>query len=222
MPAMQQPPDSDPTADPAAAMGDTTNAPGDTSRDYIAVVSGLPRSGTSLMMQMLVAGGLPALSDDRRAADESNPRGYLEHEAVKRLKDDATLLDNARGRCVKVIHALLRHLPPAHAYRVVFMQRDIDEVVRSQAAMLERDGKAGAKLSAAQLTAVFARQRDEALAWIARQPNMTLLEVDHREAVTQPQAVAGRVDTFLGGGLDTDAMAACADASLYRSKATGT
>src|SRR5262245_20267166 len=107
----------------------------------IIVVSGLPRSGTSLMMQMLDRGGIPAVTDRLRAADEDNPRGYYEFEAVKRTKQDASWLPAARGRAVKLVSSLLYDLPNSEAYRVLFMQRDMDEVLESQEKMLARLGR---------------------------------------------------------------------------------
>ena len=102
----------------------------------IVVVSGLPRSGTSLMMQMLQAGGMPLLTDGRRAADGDNPKGYCEFEPAKRLKDDASWLGAAEGRAVKLVSALLFDLPPERRYRVIFMTRDLDEVLASQRDLL--------------------------------------------------------------------------------------
>src|SRR6185295_16167693 len=114
--------------------------------DFVTVVSGLPRSGTSLMMQMLSAGGMSALTDEKRTADESNPRGYFEFEPVKRLRADQAWLGEARGRVVKIIHLLLRELPADGrlAYRVIFMKRPLDEILASQRVMLEREGKKSA------------------------------------------------------------------------------
>ena len=113
---------------------------------FVTVVSGLPRSGTSLMMQMLAAGGVELLIDQIRRADADNPRGYFELEAVKRTRQDASWLDDAAGKAVKVIHLLLRDLPDDREYRVVMMSRDLDEVLASQQAMLARSGKKGANL----------------------------------------------------------------------------
>ena len=141
--------------------------------DFITVVSGLPRSGTSLMMQMLHAGGLPALTDGLRTADENNLRGYFEYEPVKRLRSDRSWLPQARGHAVKIIHLLLRELPldGTLQYRIVFMQRPIEEVIASQHSMLAREGKAGA--DAAVLKKAFEGQLAQLHAWLAQQPGMT-------------------------------------------------
>ena len=115
--------------------------------DYITIVSGLPRCGTSLMMQMIDAGGLRALTDEARAPDEDNPRGYYELEAVKRTNQDPSWLDAAGGKVVKMAYLLLYDLPADRSYRVVFMKRDLREVVQSQAAMLARRQAQGADLT---------------------------------------------------------------------------
>ncbi|MBX7106216.1 MAG: sulfotransferase [Gemmataceae bacterium] len=186
--------------------------------DFVTVVSGLPRSGTSLMMQMLVAGGLPALTDSQRSADESNPRGYLEYEPVKQLRTDRSWLPQARGHAVKIIHLLLRELPVVAGldYRVVFMQRPLDEVLASQTAMLRRDGKAAG--NPAILRPAFEKQLAQVEAWLATRGDMTVLPVSYHRVVSDPLAVAGEVRTFLGMSLDIDAMARAVDPSLYRER----
>src|SRR5512135_2888827 len=125
--------------------------------DWVTIVSGLPRSGTSLMMQMLQAGGLSLLTDQRRTADKHNPRGYFEYEAVKQTGADVSWLEKAGGRAVKVIHLLLRHLPADRQYRVIFMLRDLREVVASQRAMLKDSGRTGALIPDDKLAGVFER-----------------------------------------------------------------
>src|SRR5687767_12088310 len=136
---------------------------------FVTVVSGLPRSGTSLMMQMISAGGIPALTDEVRTADEDNPRGYLEFERVKRIKQDTSWLDEARGKVVKMVHLLLYDLPLDRPYRVVFMRRNLDEVLASQRKMLERQGKQGAQIPEAQLRKVFEDQVKKVTTWMATQ-----------------------------------------------------
>jgi hypothetical protein len=113
----------------------------------IVVVSGLPRSGTSMMMQMLEAGGLPILTDGERVADADNPRGYYEYAPAKRLMTDRTWLPAADGKAVKIVAQLLPYLPPApHRFRVIFMKRDLGEVLASQQVMLANLNKTGARL----------------------------------------------------------------------------
>src|SRR5882724_8514008 len=121
----------------------------------IVIVSGLPRSGTSLMMQMLQAGGMPLLIDDRRPADADNPNGYWEYEPVKRLQQDNSWIPKAEGKAVKVVSALLQYLPPQYTYKIIFMQRSLQEVLASQAVMLQRRGTQGSKADDTTLATVF-------------------------------------------------------------------
>lgn len=187
--------------------------------DYATVVSGLPRSGTSLMMQMLHAGGLPVLADQLRVADESNPRGYFEYEPVKRLRADRSWLPQARGRAVKIIHLLLRDLllDGSMRYRIVFMQRPLEEVLASQQAMLQREGKATA--DPAVLRRAFESQLAQLHGWLAAQPDVQVLRVDHQRVIAEPLAVADTLCGFLGLDLDRAAMASAVDPSLHRQRA---
>jgi hypothetical protein len=187
--------------------------------DTVTIVSGLPRSGTSLMMQMLEAGGMPLLTDGVRRPDESNVRGYYEYEPVKRTHMDAAWVADAVGRAVKVIHLLLPHLPDACAYRVVFMKRDLDEVVRSQAVMLERAEKRGARLSDDQLRAIYASQYEKTDAWLRDRPNISAHTVSYNDLIATPEPVIEALVAFLGGGLDAAAMRAAIDPDLYRRRA---
>ena len=167
--------------------------------DFVTVVTGLPRSGTSMMMQMLDVGGLPVLTDGQRAADEDNPRGYLELDKTKSFAHNSWLAD-AKGKAVKVIAQLLEHLPQEND-RLIFMQRDLSEIVRSQRTMLQRSRKQGARLADEQLKDVFSKQLlciDKMLE--ARE--IQLLRISYRACVESPQAVAAEVNRFLGGGLD--------------------
>ena len=187
-------------------------------RTFIAVVSGLPRAGTSLLMQMIAAGGIPALTDQIRQADDDNPRGYWEFEAVKRTAQDPSWLADAAGKVVKMVFRLLYDLPSDRQYRVVFTERKLDEVLASQRAMLQRQGKQGASLSDAQLSRVFATQVEQCLAWLARQSNFALLKVNYNELVREPRFYAEQLDKFLGPGLDVSAMVAAVDPALYRQR----
>lgn len=185
---------------------------------FLTVVSGVPRSGTSLMMSMLAAGGLEPLKDDRRGADEDNPRGYFEFEAVKRLKQDASWVAGAVGKAVKVVHVHVRDLPRTGiAYRVVLMKRDMGEVLRSQRKMLARRGQKGGDLSDERTVALYAKAVADLEAWMAAEPAFSVLPVDFGPLVRAPGPAVAAVNRFLGGGLDEAAMAACADPSLYRS-----
>jgi len=187
----------------------------------LTIVSGLPRSGTSVMMQMLEAGGLPALTDGLRLPDEDNPRGYYEFEPVKQIKRDASWLKSAAGRVVKMVHLLLTELPVdvGRQYRVVMMRRNLREVLDSQARMLLRHNRAGAGLPPDQLMKTYEEQLRKVTAWLAAHPqSFKMLEVNYNRLIADPHAVAADVNRFLGGKLDEAAMAAAVDPSLYRNR----
>ncbi len=186
----------------------------------IVIVSGLPRSGTSLMMQMLAAGGVPIMTDALRVADASNPRGYFELEAVKKLRADKDWLDGACGHAIKIIHLLLRELPTdgGFTYRVLFMERTLPEVLASQRKMLERAGKPAA--DDAMLTKVFTDQLAQAKEWMHAHDCFSFLPVEHRRLLTEPELVAAEIARFLGRDLNLAAMAAAVDPALYRERQT--
>jgi len=190
------------------------------SRSFIAVVSGLPRSGTSLMMQMLTAGGIPPLTDALRTADDDNPRGYFELEKVKQLRQDKSWIPQARGKVVKIIHLLLMELPADQDYRVVFMQRDLNEITKSQSVMLERSGKAGAAMSADKLAGIYTAQLATVKKWLADRSSFKVLEVPYSDLIANPLKHAKSINIFLGGSLDESAMVAAVDPNLYRNRAT--
>ena len=190
-------------------------------RRPVIVVSGLPRSGTSLAMQMIHAGGVEAVTDGQRASDEDNPRGYFEFERVKQLRTDKSWLDAAEGKVVKVIHLLLAELPDDRPYRVVFMQRDLSEVVRSQSTMLARGGRAGGQLAPERLMAVYGQQLAGVDSWLAARPNFQVLRVPYASLVADPAAHASAMNAFLGGTLDEARMRAAVDPSLHRNRAVG-
>jgi hypothetical protein len=188
-------------------------------RDFVTIVSGLPRSGTSMAMQMIAAAGIPPLTDELRTADADNPRGYFEFERVKALRSDKAWLDDARGKVVKVIHMLVPELPDDRAYRVVFLDRDLREVVKSQSTMLGRSGKAGGGLPPERLMAVYEQQLKQVHAWLSARPNFSVLVVRHAELLRDAAAQASAMAEFLGGSLDVGAMAAAVDPSLHRNRA---
>jgi predicted AlkP superfamily phosphohydrolase/phosphomutase/tetratricopeptide (TPR) repeat protein len=183
----------------------------------IVIVSGLPRSGTSMMMQMLAASGLPVLADDRRAADQNNLRGYFEYEKVKTLQRDNAWLGEADGKALKVIVQLLPFLHRAHRYRIVFMERSLTEIVRSQETMLANLGRDQAG-EASLLVRTYRQQVARAKELLAQVGNAEILCVDYGETVADPAAQARRVNAFLGGKLDESAMAAAVDPGLYRQR----
>ena len=185
----------------------------------IVIVSGLPRSGTSMMMQLLEAGGLPVLTDQIRGADEDNPRGYYEFEPVKTVKVDPSWLDGAQGKVVKMVYRLLYDLPAGYQYSVVFMKRRLEEVIASQDEMLRRLGKGGGETDATQLTAIYNRELGQAEEWLSRQPNFSVLYVDYHDVLTDPERVVQDLNDFLGGALNTEAMLRVPDRSLHRQRA---
>jgi hypothetical protein len=182
----------------------------------IVIVSGLPRSGTSLMMQLLHAGGIAALTDHVRAPDPDNPRGYYEFERVKKVKEDDAWLPEARGKVVKMVSQLLFDLPPTERYRVVFMERDLDEVLDSQEKMLRRLGRPVAPRE--EMTRAFGLHLTRLHKWLAEQPNFAVLRVRYADVVAHAAEKVDRVNGFLGGRLDAVAARAAVDPSLYRNK----
>jgi hypothetical protein len=185
---------------------------------FVTIVSGLPRSGTSMMMQMIEAGGIPALTDHRRKQDEDNPKGYYEFEPVKKTRNDSSWVPAARGKVVKVIYSLLYDLPLEYEYRVIFMERNIYEVITSQKRMLQRSGKTGANLSDEKLAELFKGQLNKFEHWIHNHRCFALLPVNYSAIVKAPQLLAEKINIFLGGGLDTQAMVQAVDPALYRNK----
>jgi hypothetical protein len=187
-------------------------------RDVI-IVSGLPRSGTSMMMKMLMAGGVPLLTDGVRQANDDNPEGYFEFERVKQLdKGDVGWLDLAEGHAVKVISALLGHLPGSHAYRVIFMQRNLREILASQDKMLANLGQRQRSVDDLQLHAVFEKHLAQVKSLLSQRSNMRVLYVDHRAVLDDAAQAAQRVQAFLEQPLDCVAMARAVSARLYRNR----
>ena len=182
----------------------------------ITIVSGLPRSGTSLMMQMLAAGGMPILSDGERAADPDNPRGYFEWERIKQLPQDPACIDEAEGRAVKVISQLLFALPGRRSYQIVFMERPLSEIVVSQAEMIRRRGTSGAALSDAALIAGLQAHLNQVNAWLQHRPDIRLCRVQYHRVLRDPKGVSEIVQNFLQRSLDVTLMAQQIDLALYR------
>jgi hypothetical protein len=186
-------------------------------RTPIVVVSGLPRSGTSLMMQMLKAGGIELVTDGERGADDDNPRGYHEFERVKQLPADNRWLPDARGKAIKLISMLLFELPSTESYSVIFMERNLDEILASQARMLERRNEAS-HTENIELTKHFERHLERVQQWLSRHRNVKTLRVSYAETIKSPKRIASLVANFLGTDLDEAAMAATVDPLLYRNR----
>lgn len=191
-------------------------------KNFLTIVSGLPRSGTSMMMRMLETGGLPVLIDEIRTADDDNPNGYYEFEAVKQTKEDASWLEDSEGKVVKMVYRLLYDLPEDRTYYVLFMGRDLDEVLSSQRVMLERNGTGNDGISDDQMRMMFQMEIDKFFKWIADRPSFKMIRVDYNALMQDPAAELTKVNEFLGGGLDVEAMAATVDKSLYRNRKPST
>jgi hypothetical protein len=186
----------------------------------IIVITGLPRSGTSMAMKMLQAGGLPLLTDGARPPDESNPEGYFEFEPVKQLDKNGDLawLRGARGKGVKIISWLVTWLPETYDYRVIFMQRDLDEIIASQGAMLGRRGQPQGIEDPAAMRQIFARHLEQVHGFLAHRRCFSTLVVNYSEVIAQPQVEAKRFAQFLDRPIDVERMAAAVNPRLYRNR----
>jgi hypothetical protein len=172
-----------------------------------------------MAMAMLQAGGLAVVTDGLRAADASNPKGYFEFERVKELDKpgDHAWLAEARGKAVKIISFLLTYLPESYDYQVIFMRRDLDEIVASQNKMLEARGEArGAE--DARLKALYVEHLAQVERFLSRRDCFSTLMLDYANVLAAPAGEAARVNAFLGGTLDAERMAAVADRALYRNR----
>jgi LPS sulfotransferase NodH len=186
----------------------------------ITIVSGLPRSGTSLMMQMLVAGGMTPLSDGERAADIDNPRGYLEWARIKTLPNDPGCIAEAEDKVVKVISRLLFSLPAGHEYRVIFMQRPLPEVLASQDEMMQRRGTYKEGANPAAMAAAFEKHLREVRAWMESKPYVKTIRIAYHDTLRDPEPISRKIGEFLGIQLNLEAMVEQVDASLYRNRTT--
>lgn len=185
----------------------------------IYIVSGLPRSGTSMMMKMLEAGGLNILTDNIRTADDDNLQGYYEFERVKQLKEgDTVWVDEARGNVVKVISALLEHLPAGYQYKIIFMEREMLEILSSQRKMLERRGKPGNPAEDGKFAELYGKHLEKVKGWLSQQQNMEVLYVRYNDMLKAPEDYAAKVAAFLNVPLDQKAMSAVPQEQFYRQR----
>jgi hypothetical protein len=185
----------------------------------ITVVSGLPRSGTSMMMQVLAAGGVEPLTDGIRQPDEDNPLGYHEFDPAAKLAVDSSWVTQGRGKAVKIVAQLLPWLPRGEHYRVVFLRRDLREVVASQNAMLKRLNRGGAELDDEQLMATYRKQLEGVQRALAHRPDIAVFEVDYAELLTEPEPALGRLGAFLERSFDPGIAAGAIRPELRRQKA---
>jgi hypothetical protein len=189
------------------------------SDNEIVVVSGLPRSGTSMMMKMLNAGGIQPMTDELRKADVDNPKGYYEFERVKKLRaGDVEWLEEARGKVVKVISALLEYLPATYSYRVIFVQRNMQEVLASQKKMLAHRGEDATAGDDEAMAQMFESHLQKVYRWLEEQPSFSVLYVDYNQLLLDPEPWAQQINEFLSGALEVDRMAEVVDPKLYRNR----
>ena len=197
------------------------NKPDAARSEPIVVVSGLPRSGTSMMMKMLEAGGIPPLTDKLRTADNDNPKGYYEFERVKQMdKGDTGWVPQAQGKVVKVISALLKYLPSSYHYQVIFLRRHMSEILASQRKMLINRGEDPDKMDDAQMGMLFENHVRQVEKWLAQQSNIEVLYVHYSDVMADPLTAINSMSRFLGRDMDVRAMAEVVDPNLYRNRQT--
>ena len=189
-----------------------------TEKKPIVIVSGLPRSGTSMMMKMLAEGGLPILTDEVRAADDDNPNGYFELETVRKLKEgNFAWLKEADGKVVKVISALLENLPQQYSYKIIFMERALKEVLASQKKMLDHRGTIS-KVSDEEMEQQLHKHLSAIRPWLVRQPNIDVLYVNYNALISKPELFCERIEEFLESPLDQKKMFSVPTEKLYRNR----
>lgn len=186
----------------------------------ITIVSGMPRSGTSMMMQMLAAGGLEILTDNVRQNDENNPKGYLEYQKVKNLASDNSWIHEGQNKVVKVIAQLLQYLPANYQYKVIFMEREMEEIIQSQQIMLGKKSEVEKKIYPAALAETFKKQLEKTRSWLKAHPQFEVLYVQYTDVINNSEEVAENLTLFLDSDLDAKKMAKAVDQSLYRNKKT--
>jgi tetratricopeptide (TPR) repeat protein len=184
----------------------------------VIVVSGLPRSGTSMVMQMLDAGGVPIFTDDERKADENNPKGYFEHAKVKQLIRNTRWLSDATGKAVKIVLPLLYKIPLSYNYNVIFIMRDMDEIIESQHKMLVNRGMIKESGYAAGIDITYRRYLEKLKKWSSRNKNVNLLLINYKQTIENPESVANEIRSFLNLELDISKMVNTVVPELYRTK----
>ena len=171
-----------------------------------------------MVMRMLEVGGISPLTDDLRTADDDNPNGYYEFERVKKLNQgDTAWLSKARGKAIKVVAPLLLKLPSMYEYRVLFMRRKTEEILASQARMLEHRGEQK-KVDDNTLAVLFQQHIENIQTWMSNQSNFRCLVVDYNAMFTNSGHQIDQMKGFLGGQLNGDAMVAVCDPGLYHQR----
>ncbi|HZX48043.1 MAG TPA: sulfotransferase [Nitrospirota bacterium] len=184
------------------------------------IVTGLPRSGTSMMMKMLEAGGIAVITDRQRQADEDNPNGYFELEQVKEIKRNHSWLDSSTGEAVKMVSMLLYDLPQDRDYILIFMKRNLDEVIASQKVMLARKGESP-RAEDDEMKQLYLKHLSEIETWLAERKNVKILYINYEEVVKQPLETSINIQNFLGRSLNIDNMINSVDPTLYRQRSAG-
>lgn len=183
------------------------------------IVSGLPRSGTSMMMQMLAAGGLEVMTDQIRAKDDDNVQGYYEFERVKQLREgDAAWMEQASGKVIKIISALLEYLPSGYRYKIIFMERDLMEILASQKKMLERRGKSGNVDEDEKFSNLYKKHLAKVKTWLSAQANIEVVYVNYNDLLSDPKKMAAEIARFIEMPLDVQAMTNVPEESFYRQR----
>ena len=186
--------------------------------DDIVIVSGLPRCGTSMMMQMLEAGGILPMTDHIRKADEDNPKGYYEFEKVKKIKEDASWLESCYGKAFKMVSALLYYLPNDKRYKVIFMKREMAEMLASQNKMLQRKGQNSDTISDEEMSKKLHKHLRKVEEWLANQNNIDVIYINYNDVINNSYENAQLVNQFVNGRLDVEKMAGSVKTSLYRQR----
>ena len=187
--------------------------------DHVTIVSGFPRSGTSMMMQILQAGGMPVLCDDISRANEHNPRGYLEYSKTRTIVKDSSWIKDAKGMAIKVMAVHLRFIPPEHNYRVIFMRRNVDEIIFSREIMSRKSGRSIAIGVPEFNPEWYNRILNRCSEWMLSQNNIVTYYCDYNDMISNTKEGIDRLNDFLIPNLDTNAMISAVDPKLYRQRA---
>jgi hypothetical protein len=184
----------------------------------IIVVSGLPRSGTSLMMQILQSLNVELFTDQKRTADSSNPKGYFEHELVKTLEHDASWLYEAKGKALKIVSPLLIYLPLNINFKIIFMIRNYDEIIQSQKKMLNEDEKEDSLTKSEMLKKIFDKDIKQAKNWIKKNPDCEALYISYKKLIEHPDSEIKKIAEFLEIHTELKNAISVVDKNLYRTK----
>lgn len=160
-------------------------------------------------------GGVEVLTDGNRKSDDSNPKGYFEYDPVMSIHKDNTWLDKAQNKTVKVVAPLLKFLDPKYRYKVIFMNRDLTEVVKSQQKMIGKNPD----VLPVSLFDAYHKHLNQVETWKDSEPSVELIYVDYKDVLFNTPEVLEKVTSFIGVDLDTKEMAKCVDPALYRNKA---